>query len=267
MLSQLTTLVSVFDSSNWGIWSKAMKAYLQWQGLWGYVSGDIAQPANGHADHPAWDRANDMALGTLTLRLQPALQQNSMEATVEALWNNLRDNYGAPTVPSIYKDFKEAVSLHFNPNQHPAAQFDKLAAAFACLSAVSFGTGAANRNLTIQPQMQALIAMATLPSKWETLIPILTQSTDLVNLSLSDVRLAVIGQYETKINRGQHKGTHQANKISLVKCKHGGNPSFNQQGRQQQQQGSSSQPSNQQQHRQHGGRGQQGCGNKSKGLQ
>ena len=104
--------------------------------------------------------------------------------------------------------------------------------------------------------MQALIAMAALLSKWETLIPILTQSINLVDLSMSDVRNAVIGQYETEINHSQHKGAHQANKISSVKRKHGGNPSFNQQGRQQQQQGSSSQPSNQQQHRQHGGRGQ-----------
>src|ERR1700744_1808291 len=108
MSSQLTTFISVFDSSNWGIWSKVMKAYLQSQGLWGYVSGDIAQQADGHANHPAQDRANDMALGTLTLCLQPALQQNSTEGTAKVLWNNLQDNYGVPTMPSIYKDFKEA---------------------------------------------------------------------------------------------------------------------------------------------------------------
>src|SRR6202012_3437744 len=118
----------------------------------------------------------------------------------------------------IYKDFKEAISIHINPNQHPAAQFDKLSTTFAHLGAVTFGTGAAATNLSIRNQLQALIGLATLPTKWEHLVPILYQSKTLDNLKLSDVAMAAIGRFETETNRRQHKGTaHSTNKISSVK--------------------------------------------------
>src|SRR6202012_5498424 len=109
------------------------------------------------------------------------------------------------------------------------------------------------------------------PTKWEHLVPILCQSTTLENLKLSDVAMAVIGQFETETNCGQPKGNVQsANKIFSVKQKCRGNPSFNQQGHPQQQSGpsSSSHPSSNQQQkpRQHGGRGQRGQGGKGKGL-
>ena len=43
MSSQLTSLIPVFDSSNWSIWSKVMTTFML-QGLWGYVEGTIAVP-------------------------------------------------------------------------------------------------------------------------------------------------------------------------------------------------------------------------------
>src|ERR1700744_3657853 len=286
MSSQLTSLVTLFDGSNWGIWSRAMKAFLMSQGLWGYVNGTITMPvitadpniAAQVADHTAqqaaltaWNKADDQALGSIVLRLKPELQQHVTQATAATVWDALEQRYGAATVPSIYKDFKEAISIRINPNQHPAAQFDKLSAAFARLGAVTFGTGANATNLSIKNQLQALIGLAALPAKWEHLVPILCQSTLLDNLKLSDVATAAISQFETETNRGQHKGTvHSASKISSVKQKRGGNPSFNQQGRSQQQSGPSSSfnpSSNQQQKpRQRGGRGQRGRGGKGKGL-
>ena len=56
------------------------------------------------------------------------------------------------------------------------------------------------------------------------------------DLNLAIVQQAVVAQYETEVNRGQHpsKGaTKTANKISAVKCKHD-NPCFSKQGGQQQ---------------------------------
>src|SRR6266436_1124125 len=44
MSSQLTSLVSSFDGSNYGLWSKSMKAFLMSQGLWAYVDGTISAP-------------------------------------------------------------------------------------------------------------------------------------------------------------------------------------------------------------------------------
>ena len=44
MSSQLTSLVPIFDGSNWSIWSKVMTAFFMWQGLWVYVAGTIPVP-------------------------------------------------------------------------------------------------------------------------------------------------------------------------------------------------------------------------------
>jgi hypothetical protein len=44
MSSQLTTFVQVFDGQNYGIWSKAMRAFLMAQGLWGFTDGTNTEP-------------------------------------------------------------------------------------------------------------------------------------------------------------------------------------------------------------------------------
>src|ERR1700744_4842838 len=101
MSSQLTSLVTLFDGSNWGIWSRTMKAFLILQGLWGYMNGIIillvitANPniAAQVADHTAqvaattaWNKANDQALGSIILRLKPELQQHATQATSADVW-------------------------------------------------------------------------------------------------------------------------------------------------------------------------------------
>ena len=44
MSNPLTTLVTVFDGTNFALWSRQMRAYLQSQGLWGYCTGTITKP-------------------------------------------------------------------------------------------------------------------------------------------------------------------------------------------------------------------------------
>src|SRR6266403_830514 len=110
MSSQLTTLVQTFDGSNYQLWSKAMKAWLQSQGLWGFVDGTIVCPA-------------DPAAGAA------AVEISSAEAAIAA-WDNLHDRYGAATIPQVYKDFKEVINIRINPNTHPSVQLDCMAAAF-----------------------------------------------------------------------------------------------------------------------------------------
>src|SRR6266702_843609 len=274
MSSQLTSLVPVFDGSNWSTWSKAMTAFFMSQGLWGYVAGTIPVPviAAGPppvtaADVALWNKNDEMARGNLTLRLSPAVQQAVAGNTSQILWDAIKDRYGVVSMPRIYKDFKEAISIRFNPNQHPTPQFEKMAVAFARLGAVTVGTGVNQTTLAITPQLQALIALSALPTKWENLIPIICAGVAIADLKLDDVASQVIGQFETETNCGQHKAAQSAQKISAIKCKHS-DPCFTKQGNQQQHQQPSSTfgPSNQQQpHRQHGG-----CGSgkgKGKGKQ
>ena len=91
--------------------------------------------------------------------------------------------------------------------------------------------------MKIQEELQALIALAALPPKWETMIALIMQNFDLADILLKAVHKAIINHYETEANRGQHKGSQHANKISAIKCKHS-NPDFNKQDNQPQRQSS-----------------------------
>ena len=45
MSAQLTVLVPMFDGTGYTTWARAMKAFLQSQGLFGYANGDLQEPA------------------------------------------------------------------------------------------------------------------------------------------------------------------------------------------------------------------------------
>jgi hypothetical protein len=100
-----------------------------------------------------------MALGNITLRLSPAIQQRlSVNLNAEEAWDWLLKEFGMALIPFIYRDLKEAISIRINPNQHPGPQLDKMCAAFGCLGAASFGP--MNTTVGVSPLLQGLIAMA-----------------------------------------------------------------------------------------------------------
>ena len=192
-----------------------------------------------------WQKLNSMVVGNITLHLSPSLQQNhTNDLTAENIWLCLETQYGSPSVPSIYKDLKEALNLCFNPNQHPNLVFDKMVAAFGHVQQVELTTRLMPQRLKIDQQIQAMITLTALPAKWESLIPIILSKYSLLHLNLDKVRSIIISQWKTETGQGQHKGAHNVNKISAVKCKHD-NPHFSKQGNQQQP-SLSSRPSNQQ---------------------
>ena len=267
--SQLAASVPIFDGSNFLAWAKPMRAFLMSQGLWGYASGDLVDTAfpfgkkkadGSYEDatpeemkeykeaHLPWQRGQDMCLGHIILRLSPSIQQNFLEhENAEGLWHSLQRAYGTTNLPTVYRDFKEATSIRFNSNTHPGAQFDKMAAAFARLDQVTISS-TSTKPVQIQPQLQALIALAALPSKWEMLIPIIVSGKSLEDITLYDVRETVVSQFLTETNQGKHKAPQNANKLSAVKRKQG-NPRFSKQ------ESSTGNTPNQQQHQQRGSRG------------
>ncbi len=92
MSSQLTSLVPIFDGSNWSTWSKAMTAFFMLQGLWGYVTGTIPAPVIAAGPPPVnatdvalWNKNDEMARGNLTLHLSPAVQQAITSNTSQIL--------------------------------------------------------------------------------------------------------------------------------------------------------------------------------------
>ena len=229
MSSPLTQNVSVFDGNGWLLWCSQMRAYLMAQGQGAFITPGFSEPsvntapaalgANAsaaeintfnEANHVRamqiaarneWHKLNDMTVGNIMLCLSPALQQglHSHDNAAE-LWDALKNMFGKQTLPSVYEDFKEANSIWFNPNQNPTAQFDKLAAAFDCLAHITVGEEDDKHTLKIQEELQALIALAALPPKWETIIALITQNFDLADICLKAVCEAIINQYETEAN-------------------------------------------------------------------
>ena len=72
-------------------------------------------------------------------------------------------------------------------NADPQIYFDKVFGAYARMKAA---------DVAVPPQLQAMIALAALPQKWEMLISVVTGDNPLEDLILSDVRTAVITQYQ-----------------------------------------------------------------------
>ena len=81
-------MIPVLDGSNYGAWSKVMRAFLRAQGLWQYVNSqiehpDVLNPKKSTEDElkankvalNEWDRMDDMAIGHMTLRLSASIQE------------------------------------------------------------------------------------------------------------------------------------------------------------------------------------------------
>ena len=260
-----TSMIPILDGSNYGAWSKVMCAFLRAQGLWQYVNSHIEHPnilnpkkstedelkAN-KATLTEWDRMDNMAIGHMTLRLSASIQEEvSSLNTAFSIWDHLEDCYGKATPTTIYKDFKEALSVHLHTDQNPSPSMDKMAACFQCLTSAE---------VDIPEQIKVMMLLTALPQKWEMLVSIVTQQCNLDTIKFVDVHDTVLAQFQSETmrgncgqrNKGQNQG-QQANKLSAVKHKRD-NPNFSNQ-----QQGEGSQCQNQQnsdrpkrQHGQHG---------------
>ena len=226
MSLQLTSLMPVLDRANYGLWSKAMKAYLMSIALWGCVSMDIPAPAaaadgTAHADLPEWTKHDQQAMGSLILHVAPSIQQDVLcFVQFHEIWEHLNDTYGTAMLTSVYKDFKEALNICINANQHPGPQVDKMITCFQHLT---------SNSIIIPNQIQAMMLLAALLQKWEMLVTVITQTNDLADLDISDMHTALLAQYEgeaTHSKGGNNK--QQANKLSMVKQKCG-DPNFSNQ--------------------------------------
>jgi len=261
------SLVPVLDGTNYRQWAVAMKALIQSTGMWAYPEGKVsreyfpdsdeemdklstARKAEILASINEFEKNDGMVLGQITLRLSPTIQQNHQHChTSASLSNTLLATYGRSTASTVFKDFKDCLNSRITTNADPQIYFDKVFGAYAHMKAA---------DVAVPPQLQAMIALAALPQKWEMLISVVTGDNPLEDLILSDVHTAVITQFQADSVRYGSK-QHNANKISAVKRKRGDPNWCNQQGSsQQQQQNQQQQGSNGQAKRKCGKRARQG---------
>jgi hypothetical protein len=148
MSNNVSQFVPILDGSNYGIWSSAMRAFLMSLGLWAHAMGtttasakmvDAAGAVTNQEACDKWFEKDAMAIGHLTLRVNPSIQQelDSLPAAsfADNYWTHLSTRYGTAMPSSVYKDFKETLNIRLNPGQHPTQQIDCMVAAFQRLTA------------------------------------------------------------------------------------------------------------------------------------
>jgi hypothetical protein len=136
-------------------------------GIWAHITGTTTAPAEmldatgvatNQKAHNKWFEKDAMAIGHLTLRVNPSIQQelDSLPATsfADDYWTHLSTCYGTAMPSSIYKDIKETLNIRLNPGQCPTQQIDHMVTAFQHLTAAS---------IIILPEIQAMILLSALP--------------------------------------------------------------------------------------------------------
>ena len=184
------------------------------------------------------------------------MYSNVVTAIDKILRSYYVSTFATPSIPTCYRDLKEALTICFDPAKHPGPQLDRMVVAFNRISQ-TVTAGLITIDLTINTVLQGLIAMAAIPPKWENLVSIICANNNLAELDIETVRDTIITQYENEMNCGGHKGAQNAQKLSAIKWKRG-NPHFSQQECQQQPQVGPSNPNQQQSFRQRSSRGNKG---------
>jgi hypothetical protein len=174
-----TSLVPILDGSNYGLWAVAMQAYIRSTGLWHYVLGKVHRESFPEDDaeynklsdtkkaailtnQVEFDKEDGMVLGQIMLRLSPTIQQNHQTYLSSfSLWNALKGSYGKSMASTIFKDFKDCLNGRISLNADPNAYFDKSFVAYSRMKAAG---------VAVPSQLQAMIALAALPQRWEMLI-------------------------------------------------------------------------------------------------
>jgi hypothetical protein len=223
MSNALTSLVPILDGTNYRKWSKAMQAYLMSMDLWEYANGDEDQPTLPDAPtneelaaHKAWRSANQKALANIILRVNPIIWVDLDALTAaDTVWNRLKLYFDVVQPTTVFKDFKEAISIRIDATKHPLPQINRLQASVHRLS---------TNGVAIPEIIHVMILLSALPPKWEMLVSILCTNYEITNLQLQHVCEAVMVQWEAEKSKGKHAPQapqQNAHKLSAVKRKRG----------------------------------------------
>ncbi|KAF5359931.1 hypothetical protein D9758_013958 [Tetrapyrgos nigripes] len=262
----LMTTVPVFAGVDFNIWADILLSWLQATGLSSVLGSDRPSDATMSTVSPLsaedtaaqaeaitaalkkqanWDEKNDKAIGSIKLRLSPAIRQKTLGMTsAKEIWTTLKTAYGKPGVSAVYTDFKRATSITIPNDANPSATIELIRMHFDRVSAAGISTDTTDSttpNVSIMKIPNFLIVMfiiSKLPPRYEYIINQYTQLSisQIDNQDLDELQSEIVNVW--KSCQGAFKGKPQANRLSAIKRKDS-NPSFQQQ-QQQRPSGSSS---------------------------
>ncbi|KAF5336240.1 hypothetical protein D9758_014338 [Tetrapyrgos nigripes] len=262
----LMTTVPVFSGVDFNIWADILLSWLQATGLSSVLGSDRPSDATVSSVSPLsaedmaaqaeaitvalkkqanWDEKNDKAIGSIKLRLSPAIRQKTLGMTsAKEIWATLKNTYGKPGVSTVYTDFKRATSITIPNDANPSATIELIRMHFDRVSAAGISTDTTDSttptaSITKIPNfLQVMFIISKLPPRYEYIVNQYTQLSisQIDNQDLDELQSEIANVWESR--QGALKGKPQANRLSAVKRKDG-NPSFQQQ-QQQHPSGSSS---------------------------
>jgi hypothetical protein len=215
--------VPIFDGENFLEWQAQMTAYLQTKGWWHIVNGTITLPVAGvnnatQAQVDAWETANEMALGALTLRLAHTLRTGMVGATAALTWTNLNTQFARTGVSAVYQDFKAAMRVKIGTG-NPAKDITQLTTHLERLRA---------NGVAIPDYVQGMMLLNAIPDEWDHVAACYVQTTTQVaNVAIGGICTAIMAEHD-RLGGTRQNQSHVADKISAVKRK-GKSPKFSNQ--------------------------------------
>ena len=195
-----------------------MKAYLMERGYWRVVDGTLTRPPAAGDPQTAWDLKDEMANGSLVLRLAHNLRTGTVGATSHATWTNIQNTFARTGVSAVYQDFKAAMRCRVSRG-NPAKDITKLFTHLERLRA---------NQVVIPDYVQGMMLLNAIPDEWDHVAAYYVQTTQAVaNVNFVNIRTAILAEFD-RSGGSRPDQTHIADKISAVKRK-GKSPQFSKQ--------------------------------------
>jgi hypothetical protein len=123
--TQLDRSVPLFDGSNFLEWSAQMTAYLMKVGCWCIVNRTITRPLAPGTAQDDWDNRDEIANGSIILRMAHNLRTGVVGNTAATTWTNVNMTWACTGVSAVYQDFKAAMRVRVS-RHNPAKDITKL---------------------------------------------------------------------------------------------------------------------------------------------
>src|SRR5487761_1599392 len=234
MSTALDKYVPELDGSNYQLWSRKMKAYLQSMDLWHIVSGLTPHPVPAAAVATPeeatqilnWDISDERAQGTITLRLAPwvfdkiQVLPTGMDRNANNVWARLQTFYHTVSPSQVFALFREVLNYRVDVSRNIQPQLDNLDSLYQRL---------ATENVEIPNFLRAMMLLAALPPSWEApIIVTVMAGGQVAGITLESTKTTIIRYADAERARNIGKRAPKVHKISAVKHK-GKTPSFPQQ--------------------------------------
>ena len=228
--TSFVALVPMFDGVAWTGFSELLQAYLMSVGLWICEETVPTAPAADATDeakeeYNEWKESNEKVMGIIRLRVTASVAQHIRGKTsAKAMWDELKDRFGKPSVSAIFTEFKAALDVRVPSNQNPMPALQKLFEHYERLE---------QWKVTLPEFVKSMLMLSKVPSYAHFVAQVMAQGDKVDELDSRKISTAIVNAWDQHQMQGRggnrdHSGGGNASRVSAVKKK-GPAPNFSQQ--------------------------------------